>query len=191
MCEMICAPCAASPMSTRHVAAGNRRARLLEVLVPADVIRMAVRVDDVAQRPLRQRADGGQDLVRQRRVLRVHEQHALGADLHGHVAAGADEHVDVALRLLQLIFDVVEILLLRATTGAAAERGERDDDERDVEPGARHFLAPSFAAASAFSIAASFFRYSGYIVSAPPRAASCGIPCAFAYSVRNGFVPGR
>ncbi|MBI2186614.1 MAG: hypothetical protein HYU37_05745 [Acidobacteria bacterium] len=30
----------------------------------------------------------------------------------------------------------------------------------------------------------------GYIVSAPPRVASTGIPCFVAYSVRKGFVPG-
>ena len=36
-----------------------------------------------------------------------------------------------------------------------------------------------------------FFRYSGYIVSAPPRVASRGMPYNFVSSSIDGFVPGR
>ena len=37
----------------------------------------------------------------------------------------------------------------------------------------------------------SFFMYSGYIVSGPPRAASTGMCHLSANSCRNGFSPGR
>ena len=137
---MICAPCAASPMSREHVAAGDRRAGLLDVLVAADVIRVDVRVDDVADRPLRERADRREDLVRHRRVLRVHDQHAVGADLHGDVAAGADQHVDVALRRLHVDLDVVEILLLRVRHGAP-EPPEPTDANAMLNRGAASLLA--------------------------------------------------
>src|SRR5437762_139715 len=36
-----------------------------------------------------------------------------------------------------------------------------------------------------------FFRYSGYIVSAPPSVASRGMPYNFVSSSIDGFVPGR
>ena len=87
--------------------------------------------------------------------------------------------------LEQLDLDRVEVLLLREG-GQAAERDQRDGGKRHVESGARHFCAPS-----GFGIDFIFFRYSGYIVSAPPRAASSGMPWALAYSVRNGLLPGR
>src|SRR5438093_1337935 len=48
--------------------------------------------------------------------------------------------------------------------------------------------APSATSVLYFLI---FFRYSGYIVSAPPLAASGGTPCAAGYSPRNELVPGR
>ena len=89
------------------------------------MIAVDVRVDDVADRALRQRADRRQDLVRQRRVLRVHDEDAVVADLDRDVAAGADEHVDVALRRLDVDLDVVEILrLLRPAEGHAASAGQ-------------------------------------------------------------------
>ena len=40
-------------------------------------------------------------------------------------------------------------------------------------------------------IAFSFCLYSGYIVSAPPRAAGSGTPNRCENSERNGFVPGK
>src|SRR5207237_8724000 len=42
-----------------------------------------------------------------------------------------------------------------------------------------------------FGIVANFDRYSGYIVAAPPRAASSGIWWAAGKSLSAGFVPGR
>ena len=146
------------------------------------MVGVAVGINNVAKRSLRQRANRRQELPRHRRELRVDHQDAVAADLHGDVAAGADEHVDVALRLLDVDLDVVEILLL-GEDRETPERGKRDRGKRDVESCASHYLTPI--------ISRSFLRYSGYIVSAPPRAASAGMPCAFAYSLRNGFVPGR
>ena len=89
------------------VAAGNRAAGLADVLVPAGVIGMHVRVDDVANRAGRQRANGRKNLVREWRVLRIDDEHAVLPDLHRDVAARADEHVDVALRRQQLDLDGV------------------------------------------------------------------------------------
>src|SRR5207244_3435963 len=101
----------------------------------------------------------------------VDHEHALFAGLHGDVAARADEHVDVALRRQHLDFDGVEVLGLLSRE----RRDEADRHDRRTGPNAtRHLLAPAAPR--------SFFRYSGYVVSAPPRAASGGTPCAFGYS---------
>ena len=59
-------------------------------------------------------------------------------------------------------------------------------DEKSRQP-AVYLDAPLPAAISALS----FCWYSGYVVSAPPLAASIGIPCAFANSPAKGLLPGR
>ena len=55
-----------------------------------------MRVHDVAQRLRRQRANRGQYLVAKLGELRVDDEHAVVADLHGGIADRTDEHVDVA-----------------------------------------------------------------------------------------------
>ena len=100
------------------VAAGADAAGLGDRLVAADVIAVHVRVDDVADRRVADRADGGEDLRAERRELRVDDHDAFGADVDGRVAAGADEHVDVVAHLDGVDLDVVEVL-------AAARRPSR------------------------------------------------------------------
>ena len=78
------------------VAAGTVSAGLGDRLVAADVIAMKVRVDDVADRLVAQRADRRQQLVAHVGELRVDDHHAVVADLDRRVAAGADQHVDAA-----------------------------------------------------------------------------------------------
>src|SRR5690348_5943688 len=69
-------------------------------------------------------------------------------------------------------------------------RTQRDQHRRQNAGGPPQHLQsrpPGSHLAAAFS----FFIYSGYIVSAPPRAASKGIFHLSANSCRNGFSPGR
>jgi len=56
--------------------------------------------------------------------------------------------------------------------------------ERDVDP-------HGCAGITAVGIVFIFSMYSGYIVSAPPRAGSSGSLCFAAASLMNGFAPGR
>ena len=134
------------------VAAGDRAAGLADVLVAADVIGVDVRVDDVADRSARQRADRRQNLVRQRRVLRVDDEHAVLADLDGDVAAGADQHVDVALRRQHLDLDGVEVLrLLPAAARRATSAHERHDRQRSHEVEREHARSIVIVCASWFS----------------------------------------
>ena len=58
-----------------------------EVLVPAGVIAVIVRVDQILDRQRRDRLDGGLDLVGERRELAVHHDDAVGADRDRDVAA--------------------------------------------------------------------------------------------------------
>src|SRR5262249_31425616 len=79
------------------VATGDRAAQLADRVVAAHVIRVRARVDDVANRLVGQATDRRHDLVGVRRGPGVHEQDAIVADLERDVAAGSNEHVDVAL----------------------------------------------------------------------------------------------
>ena len=114
--------------SADDVAAGARAAGPGNDLVAADVIAVHVSVHHVADRLARDLADLGEQLPGHARELRVHHEHAFVAGLHGHVAARADEHVDVALHVLDVHLDVREIGLLRG--GAPADRGQRASGER-------------------------------------------------------------
>src|SRR5690606_35240648 len=108
----------------RYHAAGETQVR-----VAAGVIAVMMRVDDVADRLVGELPDRGEDLVGERSELRVDDQHAVVADLHGNVAAGPDEHVDIVAHLKRPDLDGVEVLLradrLRGREQDAGQRGER------------------------------------------------------------------
>jgi hypothetical protein len=70
-------------------------------------------VDHRPQRLVRQRADGRQHLRAHLLVTGVDEQHPLIADLHRDVAAGARDHVDLALHRQRLHLELRPIRLRR------------------------------------------------------------------------------
>ena len=120
------------------VAAGAGAAGLGNRLVAADVVGVHVRVHHVADRFGADRLDGVDELGAERRELGVHHHHALAAHLDRGVAAGADEHVDVAAHRLHVDLDVVEVLrgsrcrTLRLGAQAAADRERRAGGEKDA-----------------------------------------------------------
>ena len=100
-CAMICAELAAACADLRReVAADDRLAGLGHLGVAAGVIGVHVGVDDPADRLVaRDLLDFGNQLVGQRLGHRVHDQHAVVANLHRGVDAAADQHPDVALHV--------------------------------------------------------------------------------------------
>ena len=180
--------------------------------VAADVIGMDVRVDDEADRPVRQLADLGEQLRRRRRKTGVDDEDAVVADLHGDVAAGAGQHVDVPLHRQHFDRGATRPAAARGcgccaanqTVDTPTRRQPIDDDGFGLRGASRmpyRRLQPppsrpqlqyrSHRAGGGFAGLPMRFRYSGYIVSAPPRVASAGRPYQSATSWRNGFVPGR
>ncbi len=73
------------------------------------MIRIETGVNDIADRLVGQLPDGRDDLIAQRRVLSVHQQHAAISHLQGDVAAGAHQHVDVALNFESMDFRLGQI----------------------------------------------------------------------------------
>src|SRR5262249_44423369 len=138
----------------------------------------------VANRLVGDRADRGDDLVAHLLERRVDEQYALVADLQRDVSAGADQHVDVALDVQHVDRGVREILV--RPRGDASARDAENTGERPRRREARPARSNRRA-----HFAVSLSMYSGYIVSAPPRAASGGMPYLAGNSPRNAFAPGR
>ncbi len=92
--------------------------------ISAHMIRMHVRIDDVTHRTGRKFVNLGHQFRSQRRKLRIHQQHALVANLHRGVASRAHQHVDIVLHRLDVDFNFVEILLLAiGSRGAQRENG--------------------------------------------------------------------
>src|SRR2546422_11026654 len=96
----------------RDIAARDRAARFSDRFVSASMVRVVCRIDKVANWPLRKRPDRSQDLVSQRRILGVHDQDAVAADLHCDVAAGANDHVYIALRRKNVNLYIIQVLVL-------------------------------------------------------------------------------
>ena len=80
-----------------------------EVRVPAGVVAMIVRVDQVFDRERRYRLDRRSDLVGQRRELPIHLDDAVGADRNGDVAALAFQHVGLVAEVSRLDLDLVPV----------------------------------------------------------------------------------
>ena len=100
----------------QRVEADDLRARVDELLVVADVIRMMVRVDHVLHRQLRDRADLLHQplVVLVARELRIDDDQALGRHANERVRAGAGDQVEIGLELSDLLDD-----LTRGSTAAA------------------------------------------------------------------------
>ena len=80
-----------------EVAGDELRAGRGHLEVAAGELRMRVRVDDVADRTRAgERADRREQPIRPRLGHRVHDQHALGSDLHEHVDAARADHRDLS-----------------------------------------------------------------------------------------------
>jgi len=71
------------------------------------------------------------DLVRERRVLVVHEEHAVRPGRNADVAAGAGQHPEAVGDLLGLDLDLAEVLLGGGGVGRESEQagGERGENE--------------------------------------------------------------
>jgi hypothetical protein len=81
----------------RRRIAVDRHAGLRDGLVAARMLAVRARVDDPADRRVRDLANRGQHGLARRRRPRVDDENAVRADLHGDVGARAVQHVDVAL----------------------------------------------------------------------------------------------
>jgi hypothetical protein len=113
-------------------------AHLAEVLVAPGVVAMQVGVDDELDRLRRQLLDGGGDLVAERRELRVHHEHAVGADQHADRPALPLQRVELVGDLVRLDFHLAEVLpALRGCDGGAedrcAERKEESNGSHDCD----------------------------------------------------------
>ena len=148
-------------------------------LVAARVLGVGARVDDVADRFRAELRDRSEQLVADRRRLRIDDHDGLVPDLHGRVAARARDHEHVALRRQNL-----ELGLREHGLGGRESQQYGEGSRADGLGPATHRAAPSMARRSRRA-------YSGYIVCAPPRAASTGTPWRCEYSSRNVFVPGK
>ena len=79
--------------------AAGLAAGLGDGFVAARVIGMEVRVEHPPDRLVRELLDRGDHAVGVLRQPGIDDQHAIVADLHRDVAAGADQHVDAALHV--------------------------------------------------------------------------------------------
>ena len=106
--------------------------------------------------------------------LRVHDQHAVVAGLHRGVAAGADEHVDVALDVQHLHLHRIEVLRRGLAAGRAGLAGdprcEAVGGQRRYGDGRERRGDRGLHRGACFILSMN----SGYIVSAPPLMAMSG-----------------
>ena len=84
------------------VAAGAGPPGLGDRFIAAGVIAVHMRVDDPADRLIRQLPDRVESLPAERSELRVDDHDPFGSREHGRIAAGADDHVDIAADLLNV-----------------------------------------------------------------------------------------
>ncbi len=178
---------------------------------------MDVRVDDVADGLVRQRANRRQHLIAHLDNARVDDEHAIVTNLHGDVATGANQHVGAPLHRQDVHFGFRIILrgsrcgclgrllrtLLRICDLPGTHQGNDSATGKEcgrAQPGRRR-VAHRIGCAHGFAVFAAgrgnignvftFCAYSGYIVSAPPRVAAGGMPFFAGNSSRNGFSPIR
>ena len=180
----------------------------------ADVIRMHVGVDDVADRlggrldvPVRdarsrlrspsraacrarsslilQATNRCQHLIAHRRQTAVHHQHTVAADRHGDVRASTLQHVNVAANRQDL--NLTRWSLLRRNRNGRRGDGESGENGQQQPGAGQRGNDLCGHVGSGYFAGGSVFSFSlksGYIVAAPPRVASIGRPCLIA----NSFV---
>jgi hypothetical protein len=90
--------------------------------IPAGVIAVVMRVDQIAHRLLGDGRDRCLDLVVQRRELSVHHDHAVGGHRNGDVAALAFQHVSLVAEIGGLDLDLGEILFGHGGCGCCGSR---------------------------------------------------------------------
>src|SRR5678815_20712 len=162
------------------------------------MVTMAVGVDDPANRLVADALDRCDQIGRRFGSHRIDDEHAVVADADRGVAARTDGRVDVALNGPQ----VDDAHTIASRSGGTVLSDEAPARRNHETPGDREedFHRPPVplcagVAACAGIVAVGrvfiFSMYSGYMVSAPPRAGSSGILCLAAASLMNGLVPGR
>ena len=130
-------------------------------------------------------------------IRRALEINLAARDFRVALAASGEEALRVAasahpdLVLLDLGLPGIDGLRAQAGNGATRHGDEGDDAPRAAHtcPSQRHFPPPGVGAGTGSDFMRS--RYSGSVVSAPPRAASTGRPTRAANSCMKGLSPGR
>src|SRR5262249_15943705 len=74
-----------------------------------DVVGINGCVDDPENRFIRELPDGSENFRRQLLIRGIDEHNSFVADLHGHVVACANQHMDIALNRQGLNFDPIEV----------------------------------------------------------------------------------
>src|SRR5262245_14964714 len=155
-------------------------------------------IDDPADRFVADGLDRGDQIGRRFGSHRIDDQDSVIADADRAVAARTDGRVDVALNGPQMN-DAHTIACGRRgrvlSDEAPARRNNESPDDREEDPHRPRVPLCVGVPASGGIVAVDivFIRsmYSGYMVSAPPRAGSSGILCLAAASLMNGLAPGR
>jgi len=107
-----------------HVVLGDDRGLLLEVCIPANVIRMVVRIDDEANGLVGDAFERRLDLVGEGSVLVVDDHNTVITHGRGDIATSAFEHVDVAGNLGDFNLNLAVVLILRESNGGENGKGE-------------------------------------------------------------------
>jgi hypothetical protein len=121
------------------VARENRDAHLRQVLVAAGVIRVDVRVYHETDWTIGDLSDRRDDLLGERRELRVDHQDAVWTGQHADRAALTVERVEVAGDLRRLDLDLAEVRLRRRRRCRRILCGDRRGERQCCE---RHIVAP-------------------------------------------------
>jgi hypothetical protein len=96
--------------------------------LPAGLLAVEMRVDEVPDGLLRHRRDGGLDLVVERRELAVHHDDAVTAHRDRDVAALAFQHIGHVAEVGGLDLDLREIRLLGIGRRCGQQRGAGERD---------------------------------------------------------------
>jgi hypothetical protein len=91
------------------------------------MVAVQVRVHQVADAAVRERPDGGDDLLGERRELAVDHQHAVRTRQHADRASLPFYRIDVARNPGRLHLDLAEILLRGNRREAAGERHQQGE----------------------------------------------------------------
>ena len=192
------------PAGASGVGIGQSPSRLGKLGIASNVVRVGAGIGHEHDGQVGQGPDRGNHIVAEFRNAGVHDDDVLAADLNRDVVAlarrGSIRCLARATRGLSscrssvpararagvvMSSRVTQISIIASGSIAAICRKPIETISRSLRPLGRRYLR------LVRSQLASFFWYSGYMVSAPPRVASCGIPTLSANSYNHGFCPGR